>query len=45
LKKYKELDTQESSYKIGLDKIGEATITINTMEVVLKEEEVKLKEA
>jgi hypothetical protein len=43
--KYKLLDDKESSYKIGLEKIEEATQAINKMEVVLKEEEVKLKEA
>lgn len=45
MEKYKELDKQESSYKIGLEKIGEATIAINYMEEDLKKEEVKLKEA
>lgn len=45
LKKYEELDIQERSYKIGLSKIQEATISIAKMEVGLKEEEAQLKEA
>ena len=39
LRKYKELDIQESSYKIGLSKIQEASVSIAKMEVGLKEEE------
>lgn len=45
LTKYEELDVQERSYKIGLAKIQEATISIAKMEVGLKEEEIQLKEA
>ena len=45
LKKYKELDIQESSYKIGLSKIQEASVAISKMEAGLKEEEAQLKEA
>jgi len=43
--KYAELDIQERSYKIGLGKIQEATVSIGKMEVGLKEEEAQLKEA
>jgi len=39
------LDVQERSYKIGLGKIQEATVSIAKMEVGLKEEEAQLKEA
>jgi len=39
LDKYEELDRQESSFKVGLSKIDQATITIADMEVGLKEEE------
>lgn len=45
LEKYKELDIQGNSFKIGLNKIQEATVSIATMEVGLKEEENQLKEA
>lgn len=45
MEKYSALDSQESSFKIGLEKIEEATVQINKMEIVLKDEEVKLKEA
>lgn len=45
IEKYEELDKQETSYKIGLSKIDEATKAINVMEVGLKEEEAKLKAA
>ena len=45
IKKYAELDVQEKSYKIGLSKIQEATVSIAKMEVGLKEEEGLLKEA
>ena len=45
IKKYAELDVQEKSYKIGLSKIQEATVSIGKMEIGLKEEEGLLKEA
>lgn len=45
LKKYADLDVQEKSYKIGLDKIQEASVAIAKMEVGLKDEEAQLKEA
>jgi len=45
MEKYKELDIQGNSFKIGLNKIQEATVTIANMEVGLKEEENQLKEA
>ena len=44
-KYYQELDIQERNFKIGLEKIAEASIAIAKMEVSLKEEETKLKEA
>lgn len=44
-KYYGELDIQERNFKIGLEKIAEASISIAKMEVSLKEEESKLKEA
>lgn len=40
IEKFDELDQQEESFKIGLNKIQEATITINSMEISLKEEEI-----
>ncbi len=43
--KYKELDQQESNFRIGVNKIKEASETINKMKVELGEEEKKLKEA
>lgn len=43
--KYEELDVQERSYKIGLSKIQEASVSIAKMEIGLKEEETQLKEA
>lgn len=45
IEKFDELDQQEESFKIGLSKIQDATVTINLMEVSLKEEEVQLNEA
>lgn len=45
IEKYDELDQQEESFKIGLNKIQEATVTINSMEISLKEEEIQLNEA
>lgn len=45
IEKYKELDIEGNSYKIGLNKIQEATVSIASMEVGLKEEEVQLREA
>lgn len=39
IEKYQELDKQESSFKVGLSKIKEASISIAHMEVGLKEEE------
>lgn len=42
MEKYKELDIQGNSFKIGLNKIQEATVTIANMEVGLKEEENQL---
>jgi len=45
LEKYAELDKQEKSYSIGLDKIRLATLDIQQMEVYLKEEENQLKDA
>lgn len=45
LEKYKELDKQEKQFAIGLEKIKDATISIQQMEVGLKEEENQLKEA
>jgi hypothetical protein len=44
-KYYGELDIQEKNYKIGLEKIAEAAISIAKMEVLLKDEELKLKDA
>lgn len=43
--KYKELDQQESNYRIGVNKINEASETISKMKIQLGEEEKKLKEA
>jgi len=45
LDKYKELDQQEIAFKLGLEKIQEATVSIAHMEVGLKEEEAQLREA
>lgn len=45
VKKFNELDVQGKSYKIGLEKIGEASISIGKMEGGLKDEEAQLKEA
>ena len=45
MKKFGELDIQGKSYKIGLEKISEATIAIAKMEIGLKDEESQLKEA
>jgi dynein heavy chain len=39
LRKYAELDLQESSYKIGLSKINDAAKQIEKMGVALREEE------
>jgi hypothetical protein len=44
MEKYNELDKKEKNFIIGLDKIKEATIAIQSMEVGLKEEENQLKE-
>lgn len=44
-KYYGELDIQERNFKIGLEKIAEASVSIAKMEVSLKDEETKLKEA
>jgi len=44
-KYYGELDIQERNFKIGLDKIKEASVSIAKMEISLKDEETKLKEA
>lgn len=44
-KYYGELDIQERNFKIGLEKIAEASVSIAKMEVSLKDEESKLKEA
>jgi dynein heavy chain len=43
--KYKELDMQESNFKVGVQKINEASETIAEMKKILSQEEVKLKEA
>lgn len=43
--KYKELDIQEKSFTIGVEKINEAAVTIAAMEIVLKEEDIQLQEA
>lgn len=45
ISKYQELDQQESNYRIGVNKINEASETINKMKVQLGEEEKKLREA
>ena len=45
LLKYTELDVQESNFKIGVNKINEASTAIAEMKLILSEEEVKLKEA
>jgi len=45
IEKFKELDVEGNSYKIGLNKIHEATAAIAIMEVGLKEEEFQLREA
>ncbi len=44
-KYYGELDIQERNFNIGLEKIAEASVAIAKMEVSLKDEETKLKEA
>lgn len=44
-KYYGELDVQEKSFTIGVEKINEASITIAEMEIVLKEEDLILQEA
>ena len=38
LMKYKELDVQESNFKIGVNKINEASESIASMKIVLSEE-------
>lgn len=43
--KYKELDVQESNFKIGVNKINDASEAIAGMKIILSEEEVKLKDA
>lgn len=43
--KYQELDVQESNFKIGVNKINEASIAIADMKKVLSQEEIKLKDA
>lgn len=45
LTKYNELDMQESNFRIGVNKINEASIAIADMKKILSQEEVKLKEA
>lgn len=43
--KYKELDQQESNFKVGVQKINEASETIAELKKILSQEEIKLKEA
>lgn len=43
--KYKELDLQESNFKIGVKKINEASESIAEMKIILSKEEIKLKDA
>lgn len=43
--KYQELDMQESNFKIGVNKINEASVAIAEMKKILSQEEVKLKDA
>lgn len=45
LTKYKQLDQQESNFKIGVQKINEASESIAEMKKILSQEEVKLKDA
>ncbi|KAL4479549.1 hypothetical protein ABPG72_018535, partial [Tetrahymena utriculariae] len=45
IQKYDELVQQEESFKIGINKIEDATKAINHMEVLLKEEEIQLSQA
>jgi dynein heavy chain, axonemal len=43
--KYRELDNQESNFKIGVKKINEASEAIAEMKKILSQEEIKLKDA